>query len=187
MHQPDQRASPRQIARWQQFQGACSATRGWRCRCWASVHPPWAVSLRWGRTPQSCCFQPGGSTGPLIGAECHACLVNLQEINEADGIASVHEAFRLGINFFDTSPFYGTTKSEQVRRVGMRCSPAAGAVQLWPTHITACCGPINKTRSMAAFRSCPAHRYPGMIPVSTWDDSSCARCVDAAVSATGAG
>ena len=44
--------------------------------------------------------------------------MNLQEINEADGIASVHEAFRLGINFFDTSPFYGTTKSEQVRRVG---------------------------------------------------------------------
>lgn len=37
-----------------------------------------------------------------------------QEINEADGIASVHEAFRLGINFFDTSPFYGSTKSEQV-------------------------------------------------------------------------
>lgn len=37
-----------------------------------------------------------------------------QEINEAEGIASVHEAFRLGINFFDTSPFYGTTKSETV-------------------------------------------------------------------------
>jgi L-galactose dehydrogenase len=26
----------------------------------------------------------------------------------------VHEAFRLGINFFDTSPFYGCTKSEIV-------------------------------------------------------------------------
>jgi predicted aldo/keto reductase-like oxidoreductase len=38
----------------------------------------------------------------------------LQEINEAAGIESVHEAFRLGINFFDTSPFYGTTKSETV-------------------------------------------------------------------------
>lgn len=37
-----------------------------------------------------------------------------EEINEAEGIASVHEAFRLGINFFDTSPFYGTTKSETV-------------------------------------------------------------------------
>ncbi|KIY92829.1 hypothetical protein MNEG_15134 [Monoraphidium neglectum] len=37
-----------------------------------------------------------------------------EDINEAEGIASVHEAFRLGINFFDTSPFYGATKSETV-------------------------------------------------------------------------
>eukprot|EP00878_Enallax_costatus_P011412 GHUV01011915.1.p1 GENE.GHUV01011915.1~~GHUV01011915.1.p1 ORF type:complete len:358 (+),score=83.91 GHUV01011915.1:242-1315(+) len=37
-----------------------------------------------------------------------------QEINEAEGIKSVHEAFKLGINFFDTSPFYGGTKSETV-------------------------------------------------------------------------
>jgi hypothetical protein len=39
----------------------------------------------------------------------------LQDINEAEGIASVHKAFRLGINFFDSSPFYGSTKSETVR------------------------------------------------------------------------
>jgi hypothetical protein len=39
----------------------------------------------------------------------------LQDINEAEGIASVHEAFKLGINFFDSSPFYGGTKSETVR------------------------------------------------------------------------
>jgi L-galactose dehydrogenase len=46
----------------------------------------------------------------------YLCMLMLtQEINEADGIASVHEAFRLGINFFDTSPFYGNTRSEQVR------------------------------------------------------------------------
>ncbi|KAF8059175.1 hypothetical protein HT031_005347 [Scenedesmus sp. PABB004] len=37
-----------------------------------------------------------------------------QDIDEAEGVASVHEAFRLGINFFDTSPFYGGTKSEAV-------------------------------------------------------------------------
>lgn len=37
-----------------------------------------------------------------------------QEINEADGVAAVHEAFRLGVNFFDTSPFYGATRSEAV-------------------------------------------------------------------------
>jgi hypothetical protein len=43
-----------------------------------------------------------------------SCVLLLQEINEAEGIQSVHEAFRLGINFFDTSPFYGTTKSETV-------------------------------------------------------------------------
>jgi hypothetical protein len=43
-----------------------------------------------------------------------------QEINEADGIAAVHEAFRLGINFFDSSPFYGGTKSETVRRAQRR-------------------------------------------------------------------
>ncbi len=38
----------------------------------------------------------------------------MQQINEDEGIAAVHEAFRLGINFFDTSPFYGGTRSEQV-------------------------------------------------------------------------
>uniref|UniRef100_A0A0D6QUY9 NADP-dependent oxidoreductase domain-containing protein n=1 Tax=Araucaria cunninghamii TaxID=56994 RepID=A0A0D6QUY9_ARACU len=35
-------------------------------------------------------------------------------VKEEDAIASVHEAVRLGINFFDTSPFYGGTLSEQV-------------------------------------------------------------------------
>eukprot|EP00877_Chromochloris_zofingiensis_P005271 jgi/Chrzof1/14745/Cz09g14110.t1 len=37
-----------------------------------------------------------------------------QAIDEAEGIRSVHEAFNLGINFFDTSPYYGSTKSETV-------------------------------------------------------------------------
>lgn len=27
---------------------------------------------------------------------------------------SVHEAFRLGVNFFDCSPFYGGTRAETV-------------------------------------------------------------------------
>ena len=27
----------------------------------------------------------------------------------------MHEAFKLGINFFDTSPYYGDTRSEQVQ------------------------------------------------------------------------
>ena len=39
---------------------------------------------------------------------------SLQEIDEDAGVEAVHEAFRLGINFFDTSPLYGTTRSETV-------------------------------------------------------------------------
>ncbi|KAJ8902589.1 hypothetical protein NDN08_006990 [Rhodosorus marinus] len=35
-------------------------------------------------------------------------------IDESDGIRAVHEAFKSGINLFDTSPFYGLTKSEEV-------------------------------------------------------------------------
>ncbi|XP_068656483.1 L-galactose dehydrogenase [Aristolochia californica] len=36
------------------------------------------------------------------------------QISEEDAVASVREAFRLGINFFDTSPYYGGTLSETV-------------------------------------------------------------------------
>ncbi|PON55124.1 Aldo/keto reductase/potassium channel subunit beta [Parasponia andersonii] len=35
-------------------------------------------------------------------------------VSEDDAIASVRQAFRLGINFFDTSPYYGGTLSEKV-------------------------------------------------------------------------
>ncbi|KAK4353345.1 hypothetical protein RND71_028863 [Anisodus tanguticus] len=35
-------------------------------------------------------------------------------VSEQDAIAAVHEAFRLGINFFDTSPYYGGTLLEKV-------------------------------------------------------------------------
>eukprot|EP00249_Psilotum_nudum_P016696 c25952_g1_i1 orf=315-1277(+) len=35
-------------------------------------------------------------------------------VKEADAIASVHEAMRCGINYFDTSPYYGDTLSEQI-------------------------------------------------------------------------
>jgi L-galactose dehydrogenase len=38
-----------------------------------------------------------------------------QGFDEAAGIQAVHEAFSLGINFFDTSPYYGLTRSEQVQ------------------------------------------------------------------------
>lgn len=39
----------------------------------------------------------------------------MQDIDEDEGVAAVKEAFDLGINFFDTSPYYGDTKSETVR------------------------------------------------------------------------
>ncbi len=35
-------------------------------------------------------------------------------IDESEGIRSVHRAIDLGINFFDTAPFYGRTRSETV-------------------------------------------------------------------------
>nr|ADV59927.1 putative L-galactose dehydrogenase [Citrus unshiu] len=35
-------------------------------------------------------------------------------VSENDAVASVREAFRLGINFFDTSPYYGGTLSEKM-------------------------------------------------------------------------
>lgn len=37
-----------------------------------------------------------------------------EHVDEDEGIRSVHEAFKLGINFFDVSPFYGSTKAESV-------------------------------------------------------------------------
>ena len=36
------------------------------------------------------------------------------DIDEQEGIHSVHRAIELGINFFDTAPFYGRTRSETV-------------------------------------------------------------------------
>ncbi|XP_050212008.1 L-galactose dehydrogenase [Mercurialis annua] len=41
-------------------------------------------------------------------------------VSEDDAIASVREAFRLGINFFDTSPFYGGTLSEKMLGKGLK-------------------------------------------------------------------
>lgn len=38
----------------------------------------------------------------------------MQPIDEDEGIRAVEAAFRRGINFYDTSPFYGDTRSETV-------------------------------------------------------------------------
>ncbi|KAG6762547.1 hypothetical protein NC652_023446 [Populus alba x Populus x berolinensis] len=41
-------------------------------------------------------------------------------VSEHDAISSVREAFRLGINFFDTSPYYGGTLSEKMLGQGLK-------------------------------------------------------------------
>lgn len=44
-----------------------------------------------------------------------ATLYHIQDsFDEEEGIRSVHAAFAAGINFFDTSPYYGALRSEQV-------------------------------------------------------------------------
>ena len=37
-----------------------------------------------------------------------------ETIDEAEGVHAVHEALDLGVNYFDTSPFYGDTRAEAV-------------------------------------------------------------------------
>jgi L-galactose dehydrogenase len=44
-------------------------------------------------------------------------------VDEAEGIRTVHAALDLGINFIDTSPFYGATKSETVLGKALRGIP----------------------------------------------------------------
>ena len=36
-----------------------------------------------------------------------------EPFNEEDGIKAVHEAYARGINYFDTSPYYGNLQSEK--------------------------------------------------------------------------
>ncbi|KAJ4873523.1 Uncharacterized protein Rs2_44796 [Raphanus sativus] len=51
-------------------------------------------------------FGPGGEGSVGFGAS------PLGSVAEDDAVATVRQAFRLGINFFDTSPYYGGTVSE---------------------------------------------------------------------------
>ncbi|XP_039055127.1 L-galactose dehydrogenase-like [Hibiscus syriacus] len=41
-------------------------------------------------------------------------------VSESDAVASVREAFRLGINYFDSSPYYGATLSEKMLGKGLK-------------------------------------------------------------------
>ena len=47
----------------------------------------------------------------------------LQAIDEDEGVAAVKAAFDLGVNFFDTSPYYGDTRSEAVLGRGLAQLP----------------------------------------------------------------
>ncbi|KAJ9516559.1 hypothetical protein QJQ45_015115 [Haematococcus lacustris] len=49
--------------------------------------------------------------------------VSPQAIDERAGVAAVHHAHARGINYFDTSPFYGATKSESVLGQALRDLP----------------------------------------------------------------
>ena len=40
--------------------------------------------------------------------------VILQDLSDEQGAEVVREGFRQGINFYDTSPYYGVTRSETV-------------------------------------------------------------------------
>ena len=44
-------------------------------------------------------------------------------IDDSEGIRSVHAALDLGINFFDTSPLYGDTRSETVLGMALTDTP----------------------------------------------------------------
>ena len=46
-----------------------------------------------------------------------------RQINESDGIRTVHTAVDLGINFIDVSPYYGLTRAETVLGKALREIP----------------------------------------------------------------
>ena len=60
-----------------------------------------------------------------------------EPLDEEAGIKAVHEAFKSGINYFDTSPYYGDLRSE---RVG--CCHSSSAVHVlwavWCKHLAGC-------------------------------------------------
>lgn len=47
----------------------------------------------------------------------------MQDVDPEEGTRAVHLAFEKGVNFFDTSPFYGDTKSERALGVAIRDLP----------------------------------------------------------------
>lgn len=88
-----------------------------------------------------------GEPPPLPAAPTNACSPCLQAIDEDEGVAAVKEAFDLGINFFDTSPYYGDTKSEAVRRQRGLLSGDARAAAAAPTAVDV--QPFSQTATLS--------------------------------------
>ncbi|KAF2296493.1 hypothetical protein GH714_040455 [Hevea brasiliensis] len=67
-------------------------------------------------------LRPLGNTGLKVSSVGFgaALLVESSAPSEDEAIASVREAFRRGINFFDTSPYYGGTLSEKMLGKGLK-------------------------------------------------------------------
>ncbi|PNH11710.1 L-galactose dehydrogenase [Tetrabaena socialis] len=75
--------------------------------------------------------RPLGSTGlelSVLGFGASPLGGSFGAVDDSVGIAAVHHAFRRGINFFDTSPFYGLTKSETVLGQALRDLPRSELV-----------------------------------------------------------
>ena len=81
-----------------------------------------------------------------------------QKSADKDGIAAVHRAFELGLNYFDTAPHYGDGKSEQVLHLVLlslwACAPssAAGAAQPW----------ARAGAGTGALHAAPGRVHPGL-------------------------
>ncbi|CAN6450017.1 unnamed protein product [Victoria cruziana] len=74
-------------------------------------------------SPSTVGLRPLGQTGLMVSAVGFGASPLggvFGTVSEQDAIESVREAFRLGINFFDTSPYYGGTLSEKMLGKALR-------------------------------------------------------------------
>lgn len=63
----------------------------------------------------------------------------VQDMTEQQATDAVHKAFSLGVNLWDTSPYYGATKSEQARP---HADVHHGGMYLF-LNSQVCMGPVN--------------------------------------------
>lgn len=77
----------------------------------------WVAPVQHAGPAMSLPRRPLGATGlevSVLGFGASPLGSVFSDIDEDEGVAAVHEAVRLGINFFDVSPFYGSTRAETV-------------------------------------------------------------------------